>query len=551
MKINHTELRGKTYWFVLRVPSHLQAAFKLTRIRESLRTQDPKVAKHRASERFLHWSDAFHQVELRQAQAAQPQASNQPLSEADAAYVQQWAEAHYLATDEKKRISGELLTPESIQFVPASRANITKILKTAIGTGQTAPVRGAMEYAIRQRGITGTPSPEQVYAFAKMMKKATEAVLARDDGEVVETPPMPTSISVHPSLSVIIDAYYREQELGGTWSDKTMQENKAIYSLVLRILGDVDVSKLSFPDVRRVKETLLKLPANLNRGRFKGLSIDAIIKLQPEPMGIGTVNKYLIRLSSLFEWMVKQGYVDKNYADNMTVQQRKKAAEQRDMFTSQQLCAMFAAIQHGLVVKRGDRKPFHYWMPLLGYFTGARVNELASLRPQDVVQEDGIHCLSITQQNDGEKGTKTIAGARLIAIHPKLIELGFIDYAKQQASAGHNRLFPELPMSATNGYGARVSKWFSGQAGRESGFLYRAGIDAQVSFHSFRHTFITMLEQADISPILVKRLAGHSFTDVTYERYSKGSTAKQGREALVKAIPVDVVSGLVRFADWL
>jgi integrase len=64
---------------------------------------------------------------------------------------------------------------------------------------------------------------------------------------------------------------------------------------------------------------------------------------------------------------------------------------------------------------------FHYWMPLLGHFTGARVNELASLRPEDFVTEGGIPCLSISQQNDGTKETKSAAGVRTIPLHPELI----------------------------------------------------------------------------------------------------------------------------------
>jgi integrase len=67
-------------------------------------------------------------------------------------------------------------------------------------------------------------------------------------------------------------------------------------------------------------------------------------------------------------------------------------------------------------------KPWQYWLPILGLFTGARLNELAQLRVIDVSSREGVTTLAILDQ-DGLR-TKNESSVRTLPMHPKLIELG-------------------------------------------------------------------------------------------------------------------------------
>ncbi|WP_404355799.1 DUF6538 domain-containing protein [Methylotuvimicrobium sp. KM1] len=85
-----------------------------------------------------------------------------------------------------------------------------------------------------------------------------------------------------------------------------------------------------------------------------------------------------------------------------------------------------------------------FWLPVVGLFTGARVSEICQINPQkDVILDDsGVLYLSIN--NDGEgKSVKTAAGVRVVPVHSRLIELGFLDYVESVRKAGHTRLFPQ------------------------------------------------------------------------------------------------------------
>ncbi|WP_342355976.1 site-specific integrase [Vibrio aestuarianus] len=155
------------------------------------------------------------------------------------------------------------------------------------------------------------------------------------------------------------------------------------------------------------------------------------------------------------------------------------------------------------------KHPYYYWLPLLGCFTGARLNELCQLYKEDIYQQDGIWTIRIDEQFEGQKLKNTFS-RRTIPIHQKLLDLGFIDYVK---SVKHSRIFPELKDSR-DGFGSAASKWF----GR---FKLKLGFGKGHDFHSFRHTFATELKNADISSVIAGELLGHAQQNITYDRYGK------------------------------
>ena len=75
-------------------------------------------------------------------------------------------------------------------------------------------------------------------------------------------------------------------------------------------------------------------------------------------------------------------------------------------------------------------KPERYWVTLLSAYSGARLNEVCQLNVSDIQKTDGIWALNLNADSD-DKSIKTEAGNRIIPLHPKLIDLGLLDYVKQ------------------------------------------------------------------------------------------------------------------------
>lgn len=66
--------------------------------------------------------------------------------------------------------------------------------------------------------------------------------------------------------------------------------------------------------------------------------------------------------------------------------------------------------------------PFKYWVPLLGLYTGARINELAQLFLVDFQAQGDVQVISINDDGEGKR-LKTKASKRLVPIHPELVRL--------------------------------------------------------------------------------------------------------------------------------
>ncbi|QND85589.1 Integrase [Chromobacterium vaccinii] len=360
-----------------------------------------------------------------------------------------------------------------------------------------------------------------------------------------------------PTFAELVQMYSKEQKLKGKWTDKTELENAAIYRTLTGLLPeDVPASALTRQDFLKVAELLDTYPSNGTK-RYPGytpleMAVEGKKLDSKDVLSIRTRNKHTDRLSTVCKWAAQNGLILRNLAEGLGREEKGLASSARQPFTLEDVQRLFKAISDHKCVDPRKRdqtpKPFMYWMPVLAYYTGARVNELASLRYKDIVQVDGVHCFSITQQNDGENETKTEAGSRIVPIHPELIRLGFLEFAESHKSAV--RLFDELERT-DNGLGDGVSRWFNGHPDKSYSFRIRAGvIGEKLTFHSFRHTFATSLEQGKVEPITIKRLLGHTMNDdVTFGRYSKGINAEIGLEAIVSGVPV--LNDLVCYQAWV
>ena len=85
------------------------------------------------------------------------------------------------------------------------------------------------------------------------------------------------------------------------------------------------------------------------------------------------------------------------------------------------------------LVKYGDdrhTKAANFWIPLLGLYTGARLEELCQLLVEDVVKRDGIWCLDMRDDNAERKSVKT-GERRIVPLHPFIVdELRFPEFVK-------------------------------------------------------------------------------------------------------------------------
>ncbi|TXE54128.1 site-specific integrase [Serratia ureilytica] len=334
-------------------------------------------------------------------------------------------------------------------------------------------------------------------------------------------------------MSELCEKYIRYKR-GGKFTEKAENRVREGFSLLVEVMGDPKLVKVDRDYLREYESLLRSIPARRDLAKIR-YRINGIHELMVKARENGdplvsdnTVRKYMRVIFEAFRWADGEGIFIKSPANQFfaPVENEKMDQDFKADFTDEDLHAIFNRpwFKRGTVDRNsGGRfhhyRAFHYWLPLIGFFTGARINELCQLYLDDIKQDAaGFYFFEISNERV-DQSLKTINSRRKIPLHPTLIKLGLIRYCEALKKAGHARLFPELPYHSVKGYGDKASDWFNRsllkvQLGFEKG--------SKKSFHSFRHTFSTRLKQAGIDSETRAQFVGHiRGSGETENRYSK------------------------------
>ena len=206
--------------------------------------------------------------------------------------------------------------------------------------------------------------------------------------------------------------------------------------------------------------------------------------------------------------------------------------------------------QGALPPNRTKAYPYWFWLPLLGYFTGARTNEIAQLDTADVKNIDGHPCIDFcADKQDAFEAKRIKTGeARLVPIHPRLIEIGFLEYVGEQRRTRQKKLFGDgltYLRSRENDTAHNKEGWAkaAGKFFNESpnGYLVTIGVHLPndgKSLYSFRHTLETNLRNARrdgkaVDQSTIDAITGHAPETVASKHYDGGATMEQKLAALM------------------
>lgn len=316
-------------------------------------------------------------------------------------------------------------------------------------------------------------------------------------------------------LKETIEDFVAERMRGEEWSQRTKEVRAAQLTILCEIFGDnFDITLLDVGQAAAVKKTLQALPKNRNKNpKTKGLPLQEALKVQDmEKLHIKTVNDYLTTHQSLFAWAENQGFIQRNPFGKLTIRNKRTQQGKRNAFTREQVKTILAALPQFTPTKCG--KSYPYWGTLIGIYTGARVNEIAQLSLDDIKQENGIWYFDLNDEGE-EKQLKNVNSKRRVPVHAALLSLGILEHVEKLKKEKQQRLFPDLKHKKGYGYGRAISRWANEE------FLVTLGIKSkELSFHSFRHAFVTYLRQSAVELPTVQELVGHSKAVVTEEVYN-------------------------------
>jgi integrase len=265
-------------------------------------------------------------------------------------------------------------------------------------------------------------------------------------------------------------------------------------------------------------ETLRWLPVNHSK-KHGTLSVRDAAELAKRDNRIKTINPtnlnaYMARFATMMNWAVSEEYIGRNPARGLQWAETVHPQDRRRPFELWQLQKIFSALIYtgckddqngyavpGPVIATGAR----YWVPLIGLFSGMRLNEACQLDVADVREIDGVACFVISEESltgSRDKSLKTKTSARIVPVHPKLLDLGIMAFVEEKRRSGALKLFDDLPPGAKGFRSVAFSRWFSR-------FLVSAGASApRTCFHSFRHGFRDAGRNARIARDIALTLGG-------------------------------------------
>lgn len=339
-------------------------------------------------------------------------------------------------------------------------------------------------------------------------------------------------------MSELFAKFYKERS--AEWNSmKTHSTNKSIYNTFLEIIGDIFVDEFNGSYANQFVDTLQELPANRNKLKaYRDKSITDILALKGtfEAMKAANANKYIERVSDVLEWAKSRHYISENLLKTMKIKdknQKVKYKDERQRFDADDLTQIFNSDKY---LQGKHTRTYQFWLPLLGLYSGARLQELSQLRINDVYMKNSVWVLDIN--DDEDKQVKNVNSTRLIPVHKSLISLGFIKYIDflklcyEEGFLKTTLVFPDL-VKGRDGYGHNSAKWFSR-------YLVQINVKEKgKSFHSLRHTFGDEMKQSLANQVMTAELMGHAIEGETFSRYGKNYAITTLKKAIDQYAPLD------------
>ncbi|MGB5118249.1 MAG: site-specific integrase [Providencia rettgeri] len=276
-------------------------------------------------------------------------------------------------------------------------------------------------------------------------------------------------------------------------AEKRIKEYSTAANRFSEFIGLKTIEEISKEDIMKFRSLMEKQPLRPTKATKK-LTLQQQAELTGDKLSPQRVRNLLMALSAIFRVAVENGLLQANPISEIPKKKRQRS-NNHYAFSESEVTTIF-----NLPLFEGEVSPhgaMAYWVPIILYYTGARVEEICQLYKQNIIDDNGIPCIQVEM---GENQSVKTGNTRTIPLHDHLIELGFMDYVNSR----ENYLFSGQRNSAGK-YSYNFIRWF-GQ------YIRKHGIDNPEikPTHSFRHTFITYCRNRGEREDVQNSITGHA-----------------------------------------
>lgn len=231
-----------------------------------------------------------------------------------------------------------------------------------------------------------------------------------------------------------------KKNLKGTTKQRIYMDKLSI-QLAFMLIGKEYIEDITPQDCRKLSMQIHSVSKKWTALYQKREALQDILTSSPKnALAKSTIQRYLFVFKEFMRYAVKEEIIQNSMNDFIDIPLRTDSLK-REPFTSDELHKIFNPKYYPNPHERKNIAKF--WIPIIALYHGCRQNEICQMDLNDVVQEKGIPCLSINDRGE-DKSLKNKGSNRVIPIHPKLINMGFLQYVEYQRKNGKGKLFSDL-----------------------------------------------------------------------------------------------------------
>ena len=291
--------------------------------------------------------------------------------------------------------------------------------------------------------------------------------------EPKETKPIETFKSIS-------ERYINFQSKEDDWSIDTKQMNIRTLKLLDMYFKNQDIKLITYQNLLEFRDVLFEIPSRFQgMNIFKNKDLDYILNNSDDMdrLSNNSINKYQVRVNQICKFLFNIEIMSRPFKFKKldeSLNDGREHYEDDEVIKIQDLLSK-------------DTKE-NYFITLLAIFQGMRLKEITQLSKDDIIIKNNINCISINRSED--KTTKNKNSIRLVPLHSKLIELGFLDYISKK----QKNLF-KINNKDFSSYFRKT---------------YKNQINENKTFYCLRHSFITKLVEDSQSIEHIAMLVGHT-----------------------------------------
>lgn len=514
-------LRGGVYYYRVKLPADIRKRIAKTHLKVSLRTNDAETAQA-----FAHELAA---MQLRLCRTIR-QHAGMTEDQIDALLARCASTFRKNREDDSMRLAGPLSDPER----QARREHVSTMLAQAeddFAACRLDAVDWLAKDLAGEVGVEIDPSSDAYNRFRYRLLKAQVDLFRQDASELLPSMSRqnldslpPAGQQAHdnsPKLSELITAYLFDRDAKNPFRPNTRSEVVVALATLVNLLGDRSLASIRNKDAQDYAVRVSTLP-NRWRQVYKGKTALEVLELvkgqNVERIAPATFNKETGLVKAFFAWACLREERHSNPMKAFKPLDVGNVKGKRYPFSDAELSELAYVINAEL-----RTRPDRYWIITLIAYSGARLEEIAQLRTQDVTEEAGVVCIHILDEAGSVKGGEGSASERIVPVHSSVLAKGFLEFVKSRPAG---RLWFDAHREK---FGAPLSTWFGRQL-TEMEISDRA----KKGLHSFRHTMRDKLVRAGIDPITRREILGHAHEDVEDAVYGDPTGVLERKAAIEK-----------------